>query len=284
MPKLPAWLIKRTPKQENLKKIRNLLNDSNIHTVCESAHCPNLGECYSCNTLTFMILGDICTRSCGFCAVKNGIPKPVDETEAERVSEAAEKLGLKYVVVTSVTRDDLPDGGASQFAKVTEALKKSGKRVEVLIPDFQGNIDALRVVLEANPDVLNHNVETVPRLYPIVRPQANYQRSLEVLRSAKEQKMGICTKSGFMVGLSEKEAEVIDLLRDLRDAGCDIVTIGQYLAPSPAHLPVQEYLSPETFEHYRKTALEMGFSHAESGPFVRSSYHAEKVLNERKSR
>jgi len=284
MKRLPSWLIKKVPKQKNLKKLRELIADNEIHTVCESAHCPNLGECYSCNTMTFMILGNICTRNCKFCAVDKGEPLPVDKNEPEKVAKAALKLNLKYVVVTSVTRDDLSDGGASQFAAVIKKLKAEDKTVEVLIPDFKGNREALRKVIEAEPFVLNHNVETVPRLYSEVRPMADYQQSLAVLRTAKELNPQICTKSGFMVGLGETEAEICEILKGLRSVGCDIVTIGQYLAPSPKHIPVKEYIRPETFLHYKEKALKMGFSHVEAGPFVRSSYHAARMLDVKTSR
>ena len=280
MSKLPQWLIKRTPKSSNIKKLRSLVDDDSINTVCESAKCPNIGECYSCGAMTFMILGNICTRNCRFCAVEEGNPLPVDETEPKRIAEAVKKLGLKYVVVTSVTRDDLPDGGAEQFAKTIIEIRCELRAVscEVLIPDFRGDMDALKTVTKAKPNVINHNVETVPRLYPSIRPQANYQRSLNLLETAKKLSKDICTKSGLMVGLGENCGEVVDVLRDLRRVKCDIVTIGQYIPPSKNHAPVVKYIEPETFDRLRMTGLEMGFKRVFSGPFVRSSYQAHKVF------
>ncbi len=290
MPKLPTWLIKRAPKSQNIKKLRSLINDPKIHTVCESAKCPNIGECYSRKTMTFMILGNICTRNCRFCAVEHGTPLPVDESEPKRVAKAAKKLGLKYVVVTSVTRDDLPDGGANQFAKTINDLRlvlrsesEGGLtineiRVEVLIPDFKDNTKALKKVIEASPDVINHNVETVPRLYPEIRPQANYQWSLNLLQNVKKIDKNICTKSGLMVGLGERFDEVVEVLSDLRRVDCAIVTLGQYISPSKAHAAVVEYVKPEVFEKYKTIGLEMGFKHLFSGPFVRSSYQAHKIF------
>ncbi len=224
-----------------------------------------------------MILGNICTRNCKFCAVEGGIPLKVDESEPKRVAEAAKKLGLKYVVVTSVTRDDLPDGGANQFAETIKEVRgvRCEVRIEVLIPDFQGSKDPLFTVIAANPDVINHNVETVPRLYPSVRPQANYQTSLNLLKTAKEINQNICTKSGLMVGLGESFEEATEVLKDLRSVNCDIVTIGQYLPPSQKHVPVVQYVEPAIFEKYRDFAINLGFRSVASGPFVRSSYHAE---------
>jgi len=268
---LPKFLIKKTPKQENIRKIRSLINDNQIHTVCESAKCPNIGECFSQKTLTFMILGNICTRNCGFCAVKTGKPLPPNPEEPQRIAEAVEKLGLQYVVITSVTRDDLPDGGAAQFAAVIRKL--APLKVEVLIPDFQGSQEALTTVLDAKPYVLNHNLEIVPRLYPEVRPQADYQRSLDILRSSKAINPHIYTKSGFMVGLGENQEEIFALFEDLKRVGCDLVTIGQYLAPSKANLPVKRYVPPEEFEVYQKIGEGLGLK-VKAGPFVRSSYHA----------
>jgi len=278
MPKLPPWLIKRTPKSRNIRKLRAVINDPGIHTVCESALCPNVGECYSRKTMTFMILGDRCTRNCRFCAVEKSAPGPVDGTEPKRIAEAAGKLGLKYVVVTSVTRDDLPDGGAEQFGRTVNKLRAGGLRVEVLIPDFKGSPDALKTVIDSKPDVLNHNVETVPRLYPGIRPQAEYKRSLELLRSAKKMENSILTKSGLMVGLGESPEEIFGVLKDLRAADCDLLTVGQYIAPSKKHAPVVEYLNPESFERIRKTGLEMGFKSVACGPFVRSSYQARELF------
>jgi lipoyl synthase len=271
--KLPEWLIKRTPKNENIKNIRKLIGDK-VHTVCESAKCPNIGECYSCKTVTFMILGDICTRACDFCAVQKGTPLPPEEMEPNNIADAAKKLGLKYVVVTSVTRDDLPDGGASQFAKTINELRRTNDniKVEVLIPDFKGNKEHLKIVLDARPDVLNHNVEMVPRLYGTLRPSSDYLTSLNVLKYSKHINKNIPTKSGFMLGLGETDEEVVDLMRALRECDTDILTIGQYIAPSQAHCEVVEYVHPEKFEELRVLALRMGFKKVNSGPFVRSSY------------
>ena len=247
-----------------------------LHTVCQSASCPNIGECFSKGTATFMILGDICTRNCGFCGVHSGVPSPADPDEPSRVGDASTRMGLKYVVVTSVTRDDLADGGSGQFAETIRQIRAKipESKVEVLIPDFGGDWDALRTVLDAEPFVLNHNVETVPRLYPMVRPSANYERSLTLIETAKHAKPYIYTKSGFMVGLGESKEEVIQVLRDLRSRGCDIVTIGQYLRPSKNNLPVVEYIHPALFDEYKAIGDEMGFHYVASGPFVRSSYHA----------
>ena len=247
-----------------------------LHTVCEEARCPNIGECWAHGTATFMLLGDVCTRNCGFCAVKHGRPLSVDPEEPRRVAGAVSALGLRHVVITSVDRDDLPDGGASQFARTAEAIKETvpGCSVEVLIPDFQGNEAALRTVLEAPIDVLNHNVETVPRLYRRVRPGARYERSLELLDRAKRIRPDVRTKTGLMLGLGEERPEVVGVLRDLVAIRCDILTLGQYLQPTARHLPVVRYVPPEEFSELRKEALAMGFRYVESGPLVRSSYHA----------
>lgn len=272
--------MKKISKHGNLVKIRALLNDPSIHTVCEEAHCPNLGECFEKHSLAFMILGDVCTRNCSFCAVAGGIPQTVDPDEPKKVLDAVKKLGLKYVVVTSATRDDLPDGGAAHYAKVIENLRLNVavSKIEVLIPDFCGDEAALKTVLDAKPFVLNHNVETISRLYPKVRPQADYIRSLKLLEMAKKLSPSIYTKSGFMVGLGEADEEIISLLRDLRSVFCDIVTIGQYLPPSSKHFPVSRFVEPETFEWYSRIGRELGFEKVFSGPFVRSSYKAEEIL------
>ena len=277
MSKLPAWLIKKTPKQQNINKIQDLLGEIPLCTVCQSAKCPNIGECFSKNTLTFMIMGNVCTRNCKFCAVSPGTPQPLDPNEPQHIADAAQKLGLKYIVITSVTRDDLEDGGANHFANCIRTVRSQipEAKIEVLIPDLNGNLDALKIILEAEPDVLNHNVETIPRLYKNVRPQANFEQSLKILRSAKALKKNIYTKSGFMVGLGEEEPEVIELLNYLRQAGVEIVTIGQYLAPSQAHFPVKKYIEPEMFKKYQEAGRKMGFSQIEAGPFVRSSYQAQ---------
>jgi lipoic acid synthetase len=270
---VPKFLLKRIPKKENIKRIRALIDDGRVHTVCESAKCPNIGECFSKNTLTFMILGNLCTRSCRFCGVDKGKPLSPDPDEPKRIAQAIKKLGLDYVVITSVTRDDIPGGGAAQFARVIQELKASCTeiKIEVLIPDFQGDEEALKTVLDANPYVLNHNVETVPRLYQVVRPQADYQRSLALLKSAKNS--GVCTKSGFMVGLGENKQEVVSVLKDLSAVECNIVTIGQYLPPSKAHPRAERYVRPEEFKEYREIGIKLGLK-VEAGPFVRSSYHA----------
>jgi lipoic acid synthetase len=270
--KLPHWLIKRTPKSENIRKIRSLIGDK-THTVCEEAKCPNIGECYQSKTVTFMILGDTCTRSCKFCGVTKGPPPPVDDNEPKDLAEAAKKLGLEYVVVTSVTRDDLPDGGATQFAKTVHELRtpSSALRIELLIPDFAGNIDSLKIVTDSRPDVLNHNIEMVPRLYKDIRPSSNYRRSLDVLINAKKLSPELKTKSGFMMGLGETEEEVKELIEELHNVRCDILIIGQYIPPTQNSFPVVEYLQPEKFEKYRDYALKTGIKTVFSGPFVRSS-------------
>ncbi|MGA9115199.1 MAG: lipoyl synthase [Bacteroidota bacterium] len=272
----PPWLKVRLPSGENYARLTSLMERKGLHTVCREARCPNMGECWDSGTATFMILGDVCTRSCGFCAVKTGRPGEVDAEEPRRVAEAVRLMGVRYAVVTSVTRDDLPDGGAGLFAKTIGEIRRlnPGVRIEVLIPDFRGSEAALETVAAARPDVLNHNVETVPRLYPSVRPRARYERSLEVLAMASRR--GMAAKSGLMLGLGETREEVVDVLRDLRGAGCSLVTLGQYLQPTKAHLPVERFLSPGEFRALGETALEMGFAHAASGPLVRSSYHAER--------
>ena len=282
MGSLPPWIRRRFPPQEEWERVERLLRSLSLHTVCESARCPNLGECFRRGTATFLILGDTCTRSCRFCAVKKGIPLPPDPEEPRRVAEAARTLSLHHVVVTSVTRDDLPDGGAEHFAKTIRAIRECLPQatVEVLVPDFQGSAEALEVVLAARPDVLNHNVETVPRLYSLVRPQADYARSLELLRRTRARYPGILVKSGLMVGLGETQKEVEAVLWDLKEAGCDVVTIGQYLRPTAWHLPVAAYVPPEVFAYYREYALRLGFRGVASGPFVRSSYRAEEFVRE----
>jgi lipoic acid synthetase len=276
----PPWLRRRIPSGSTYQDVQRLLKDTSLHTVCREACCPNLGECYSRGTATFLILGDRCTRNCRFCAVSHGVPLPPDPDEPARVAEAVEKLGLRYVVITSVTRDDLPDGGAGIFSQTIRMIRRRtpASMVEVLIPDFQGNREALKTVLEGRPDVLNHNVETVPRLYPTVRPGAVYRRSMELLRQARNLNLSIPTKSGFMLGLGETSEEVRQVLRDLLDAGCRILTLGQYLQPSQDHLPVERFIRPEEFEEWKQTGLAMGFAGVASGPFVRSSYHAHELF------
>ncbi|MGA7162112.1 MAG: lipoyl synthase [Bacteroidota bacterium] len=273
-PRKPEWLKARVPGGENYSRLKTLIDESRLHTVCEEARCPNMGECWNSGTATFMILGDTCTRSCGFCAVKTGRPEFLDKDEPRRVGEAVEVMKLRHAVVTSVNRDELFDGGAQIFADTIREIRKRvpSCRIEVLIPDFQGSEAALDIVLDAQPDILNHNTETVPRLYKTVRPQAHYNRSLELLFRAKQK--GFLTKSGLMLGLGETTEEVIDTMSDLREAGCDILTLGQYLQPTKAHLPVQRYVHPDEFRMLKQRGIEMGFRYIESGPLVRSSYHA----------
>jgi lipoic acid synthetase len=261
---------------ENYRELKDLVGRLALHTVCESAACPNIGECWNQRTATFMILGNVCTRRCGFCAVQKGAPLDVDYDEPRRVAEAAAALGLRYAVVTSVNRDDRKDGGAELFALTIAALRDRvpGCRVEVLIPDLQGSHEALAVVLEARPDVLNHNIETVPRLYRHVRPGARYERSLDLLAAAKRAAPRTPVKSGLMLGLGETGCEVLEVMRDLSGCGVDIVTLGQYLRPSPRHLPIVRYYHPGDYEIFRHAGREMGFAHVEAGPLVRSSYHA----------
>jgi lipoic acid synthetase len=272
----PAWIRAKAPQGPAYERLQGLMRGLELHTVCEEAHCPNLGECWSRGTATFMILGDVCTRACGFCAVKTGLPgRPPDADEPRRVAAAVARLGLRHAVVTSVNRDDQRDGGASIFAATVAEIRARvpACAVELLVPDFKGQWDALQIVLDARPDVLNHNVETVPRLYRQARAGASFPRSLELLRRSKE--AGLLTKSGIMVGLGEEWPEVEATVRAIRSAGTDVLTVGQYLRPSPRHLPVRRYYSPEEFHRVRALALGVGFAHVESGPLVRSSYHAE---------
>ncbi|OFV86762.1 MAG: lipoyl synthase [Acidobacteria bacterium RBG_16_70_10] len=273
----PPWLRARAPQGPAYERIRDLMRGLGLHTVCEEAHCPNLGECWRRGTATFMILGDVCTRACGFCAVRTGLPpRPPDPEEPRRVAEAVRRMGLRHAVVTSVNRDDEKDGGASIFAATIREIRARvpGCAVEVLIPDFKGDRGALQAVIAARPDVLNHNTETVPRLYRRVRPGASFPRSLELLRRSKE--AGLLTKSGIMVGLGEEWEEVVDTLRAIRSSGTDILTVGQYLRPSSQHLPVVRYYAPDEFTRLREIGLGLGYAHVESGPLVRSSYHAEE--------
>ena len=278
--KKPPWLKKRLPPFQDLQKVRSILNGTGLHTVCEEARCPNLGECFSSGTSTFLILGRVCTRNCGFCAVEHGVPVTTDETEPEKVAQAVQKMGLHYVVITSVTRDDLHDGGAYLFSKAIQAIRAldSNIKIEVLIPDFQGDPFSLGIVLKECPDVLNHNIETVARLYLVVRPQAAYQRSLDLLRRSKEDHPHIPTKSGFMLGLGETQEEILELLRDLREVRCDFLTIGQYLQPRQDCLPIVRFITPDEFEDYKKIGIEMGFKAVASSPFVRSSFHASQMF------
>jgi lipoyl synthase len=272
----PVWLRAPAPAGSDYREVRALIEGLRLHTVCESAACPNIGECWNHRTATFMILGNVCTRRCGFCAVQKGGPLPVDYDEPRRVAEATAALGLRWAVVTSVNRDDRKDGGAELFALTIQAIRERvpGCRIEVLIPDFQGSHAAMDIVLEAAPDVLNHNLETVPRLYRQVRLGARYGRSLDILAYAKAARPEIPTKSGMMLGLGETTEETLAAMRDLRAHAVDILTLGQYLRPSPKHLPVIRYVPPDEFAAFRLRGLDMGFRHVEAGPLVRSSYHA----------
>lgn len=274
----PPWIRAQWPGGRRYGEIVSLLQDESLNTVCQEARCPNIGECFNRGTATFMILGGTCTRACGFCAVNSGRPAPLDWGEPARLAAAVERLRLNYAVITSVNRDDAPDGGAAIFAACILAVRwrRPECSVEVLIPDLLGDWDALAAILEARPTVLNHNVETVERLYPRVRHQARYERSLELLRRAAAHRPRIPTKTGFMLGLGERRDEVSRLLRDLRDVNCELLTVGQYLRPSAKHLPVERYAPPEEFEEIRREALSLGFTNVESGPMVRSSYHAEE--------
>jgi len=272
----PAWLRARAPMGENYHDLKRLARSLSLHTVCESAQCPNIGECWHHKTATFMMLGNLCTRRCGFCAVPKGRPDPIDFDEPRRVAEAVATLGLQFAVITSVNRDDDLLGGARAFALVIEEVRRQAPtcHVEVLIPDFQGDREAIRIVADARPGVLNHNIESVPRLYRVVRSGARYERSLELLRYAKELHPEGRTKSGVMVGLGEETVELLEVFRDLAAVGCDILTIGQYLRPSRDHLPMARHYTPQEFAGLKAAALRMGFRHVESGPLVRSSYHA----------
>ena len=272
----PPWLRVRAPGSPGYLRLKRLMRDLSLHTVCEEASCPNIGECWHHGTATFMILGDVCTRSCGYCNVAHGTPGRVDRAEPGRLASAIEALGLEYVVITSVDRDDLPDGGAEVFADTIRATRQRapGCRIEVLIPDFSDRARDLECVLDAGPDVLNHNVETVERLYRTARPGGRYRWALRLLARARRYRPATPTKSGMMVGLGESREEVLTTLTDLRRVGCDILTIGQYLRPSAAHLPVARYYRPDEFADLGRRALDLGFGHVESGPLVRSSYHA----------
>jgi lipoic acid synthetase len=272
----PEWLRAKAPSGENFHNLKKLARGLGLHTVCESAQCPNIGECWNHRTATFMLLGNVCTRRCGFCAVPKGKPGVIDWDEPARVAEAVATLGLKHAVVTSVNRDDDNLGGARIFAETIRHIRKSSPecRIEVLIPDFQGMDEALQIVLDAMPDVLNHNTETVPRLYRVVRSGARYERTLRLLENAKKFSPGMTTKSGLMAGLGETTEELVDVFRDLGARGVDILTVGQYLRPSRDHLPIARFYTPDEFQYLRDEALRFGFRHVESGPMVRSSYHA----------
>lgn len=276
--KKPKWLRVKLPTGENYRKVRGLVDQHNLHTICESGSCPNMGECWGEGTATFMILGNICTRSCGFCGVQTGKPDAVDEFEPGKVANSVKIMGVKHAVITSVDRDDLKDGGANIWAQTIRAIRQQspGTTLETLIPDFAGNWENLQILINVAPEIVSHNLETVRRLTKQVRIQAKYDRSLELLFRLK--KGGMRTKSGVMLGLGETEQEVIETMQDLRAVQVDILTLGQYLQPTPKHLPVAAFIEPEKFEYYKKLGLEMGFRYVESGPLVRSSYHAEKHL------
>lgn len=276
--RLPGWLKVRMPGGPNYLQVRQLLGRSRLHTVCEEAHCPNIGECWENRTATFMILGDICTRRCHYCAVTTGRPTGLDLEEPKHLAETVEYLGLKYAVITSVNRDDLPDGGAFVFAECIRQIRERlpDCRVEVLIPDFCGDLNALKKVIDAHPDVLNHNIETVPRIFPKVRPKGRYDRSLDLLAQAKQLSPSAITKSGMMVGLGEDIEEITETMKDLRSVNCDLLTVGQYLKPSAKHYPLMKFYTPREFELLRETGERLGFRHVASGPLVRSSYHADE--------
>jgi len=276
----PSWLRVKAPQWQRVGNVKEILRDLGLNTVCEEASCPNIGECFNSGTATFLMMGPACTRACPYCDIDfEKKPKPLDPSEPDRLAEAVRRMNLNHVVITSVNRDDLPDGGAAHFAAVIHAIRASspGTTIEVLIPDLCGNWDALRHILAAQPEVLNHNTETVPRLYKRVRPQGDYQRTLEVLRLAREEAPSVYTKSGLMVGLGETDAEMRQVMADLRAVGCDIITIGQYLQPSPKHLPVKEFVTPEQFAAWREAGEAMGFLQVVSSPLTRSSYKAEQV-------
>ncbi|GBD06150.1 Lipoyl synthase [bacterium HR20] len=277
----PEWLKVRAPGGDAYAHLKTMMRAKALHTVCEEARCPNIAECWGAGTATFMIGGDTCTRSCGFCAVKTGRPLPLDWDEPRRVAEAVHHMRLVHCVITSVNRDELPDGGARLWAETIRAVRQLNPTttVEVLIPDFKGKLDAVQIVLDAQPDILGHNTETVPRLYRRVRPQGKFQWTLDVLRYAKEQ--GFRTKSGMMLGLGETKDEVLAVMEELRAVGCDILTLGQYLQPTKNHLPVERFVHPDEFAEYRERGIAMGFLHLESGPLVRSSYHAERHVPNR---
>jgi lipoic acid synthetase len=275
----------KSPLTQEVLKVKKLLRSLNLNTVCEEANCPNIGDCFSRKTATFMIMGDVCTRNCPYCNVNHGKPLPLDPYEPDNVAVAVSKLGLKHVVITSVDRDDLPDGGSSHYAKVIQKVKQLNPHttVEVLIPDFKGSLEALKTVVDASPDVINHNIETVKELYKKVRPQGSYEKSLKIIKWVKEIDDRITTKSGFMVGLGETKDQIIQLLRDLKNNGCDIITVGQYLQPSKNHLPVEKYYTEEEFKEFEKIGYEIGFKEVFSGVLVRSSFHAGEIFEKTKS-
>ncbi len=275
---MPLWLKVKPPFGENYRRVKSLLAQLDLHTVCQEANCPNIGACFEEKTATFLILGRICTRGCNFCDVDRGVPLPLDSSEPLHIARAVKTLSLEYTVITSVTRDDLEDGGAYHFAQVIREIKNLNTdcKVEVLVPDFKGEIEPLKIVLKERPEVLNHNLETVKRLYPVVRKGADYNRSLILLEKSKEYDSSIITKSGIIIGMGEKWEEIVELIQDLRRVNCDLLTIGQYLSPSDRHLPVKKYYSPDDFIELKIIGEKFGFLKVESGPLVRSSYHAKK--------
>lgn len=272
----PDWLKVKAPGGESFSQLKTMMRSKSLHTVCEEARCPNIAECWNAGTATFMINGDTCTRSCSFCAVKTGRPAPLSWDEPNRVADAALKMNLVHCVITSVNRDELPDGGAAIWAQTIRAVREKSPKttIEVLIPDFKGNMDALQTVIDAAPDLLNHNTETVPRLYRPVRPQGRYPWSIQLLREAKLR--GMRTKTGIMLGLGETKEEVIQVMSDLVEIGCDVLTLGQYLQPTKNHIPVHRFVHPDEFAEFKHIGMQMGFGHVESAPLVRSSYHAER--------
>jgi len=276
----PDWIKKNLPRKKKAEYFKYLFQSKKIHTVCQEAKCPNIGECFSKKTATFLIMGNICTRNCGFCSIEKGIPGPLDKSEPFRIARQIKEMKLKYAVLTSPSRDDVKDGGAGFFVRSVKEIKKRNPdtKVEVLIPDFKGDIDSLKMVINSGIDVLNHNLETVPRLYRKVRPEADYAQSLEILKEASLICSQLPVKSGFMVGLGEKKKEVVELLKDLKSAGCNIVTIGQYLRPTLRQVPVEKYIHPDEFKEMEEMAYEIGFDYVASGPLVRSSYRAEEVF------
>ena len=278
--RFPPWLKRPLPQGGKAGAVETVLTDASLHTVCREAQCPNMGECFARGAATFLVMGSVCSRSCSFCGVAHGCPEDLDKNEPSRVCDAIEKMKLSHAVITSVTRDDIPDGGASHFAEIISLIRKRlpGVTIEVLVPDFQGDTNALQTVLSAQPHVFNHNIETVPRLYKTVRPQASYDQSLEVLAYASRFRVDLRVKSGLMVGLGETSAEIFRTMRDLKDQGCSLLTIGQYLQPSKQQIPVVEFVTPKQFEEYKSYALSAGFSNVAAGPFVRSSYMAEQMM------
>ena len=276
----PDWLKVKIGGGENFAKIKFMLRSAKLHTICEEAKCPNIAECFGCGTAVFLILGDTCTRNCRYCNVKHGTPLPLNPNEPKDVAESVKQLGLKYAVITSVTRDDLKDGGASVFYEAVNEIKKLNNscRVEVLIPDFKDDKEALQTVIDAKPDVINHNIEVVEKLFSEIRPQGNYKMSLELLKNIKKINKNMTTKSGFMLGLGESNEQIIKTMQDLRKVSVDFLTIGQYLQPTREHFEIKKYYTPEEFNEFKKIAMDLGFVHVESGPLVRSSYHAEKAI------